>query len=106
MAILLTLEFDDSDIVGKLLPFLSGSNGTLDICLEPKRVGILLNNTIKNLTIKSKTQGTRIRLLTDIGMGNLAHCKELSYILDHESFHSLSDLKNSFAINESQYCYL
>ncbi len=103
LTILLTLDFDDTDIVSKLLPFLSNSMDTLDICLESKRVGILLNNTLKNIIIKSKTQGTRIRLLTDINMENLPHCKELSYILDNESFHCLSDLKNSFAINESQY---
>ncbi len=104
LTILLTLDFDDTDTVGKLLrPFLSSSTGTLDICLEPKRVGILLNNTLKNTIMKIKTQGTRIRLLTDIDMENLPHCKALSYILDDESFHCLSDLKNSFAINESQY---
>ena len=58
LKILLTLNFDDTDTVGKLLPFLSDSTYTIDICLEPKRVGILLNNTIKNQIMKSKTQGT------------------------------------------------
>jgi len=75
LTIPLTLDFDDTDIVGKLLPFLSNSTNTMDICLASKKIDILLNNTLKSQIMKSKTQGTRIRLLTDINMENLLTVK-------------------------------
>ena len=98
----MTAEFDDNRIVDRLLSFLESTN-VIDICIESKRTNILLNSKVKNQIRKSKVQGKRIRIVTGINMGNLFYCKALLQILDDESFPSLSDIKNSFAINESQY---
>jgi len=84
------------------LRFFSKTKQRIDTCMNYTRPRLAIEiDAIKKCFLEAKSQGIKLRYLTEITNDNIDHCKKLMKIVDE--FRHLDGIKANFMINEREY---
>jgi two-component system, OmpR family, sensor histidine kinase VicK len=88
--------------VGTLLELISGARYRIDACVDHTRPPLVAEiKQLRHAVLRTKTEGIKLRYLTEITMENLYYCKELLSIVDE--LRHLAGIKGNFYVSENEY---
>ena len=88
--------------MGTLLELISGARYRIDACVDHTRPPLVAEiKQLRHAVLRTKTEGIKLRYLTEITMENLYYCKELLSIVDE--LRHLAGIKGNFYVSENEY---